>query len=102
MSAHKAFDDSDVQPLPAIPRTKSSEDIAAEEHPLLEARHVDALTHSVRAMTTVLTRVEAVHREQLDVMRFISRSQEGLREDIASLRDAILGRRLPDDDHDPT
>lgn len=86
MSAN-AFDESDVPALPSIPRTRSS------EHPLLEARHVDDLTHAVRALSTVLTRSEALLREQLDAVRFIARNTSeigDLRREIAALRDAIV------------
>ncbi len=60
-----------------------------QEHPFLEARHVDDLTDAVKALTRLMADASRHHQEQLDMQRRTLEVLRDIRDSTNALQEVI-------------
>lgn len=68
---------------------------ARDEHPLLEARHVDDLTDAVNAMTRALSRGERLMQTAIEIQHRQLDMQRQTIDVLAEIRDALTSVERP-------
>jgi|HubBroStandDraft_6_1064221.scaffolds.fasta_scaffold238091_4 hypothetical protein len=67
-----------------------------DDHPLLEARHIDALTQAVRALNITMTRtLEAMQKMLTATDRIVENTAN-----LPALMDVLMGKKANGDLHD--